>query len=172
MCFCGIFSKFKTEFYCISFFYVKCRLVQIAIFEIHQLWQSDFCRVYSNSGCRCSFEIKIGQSSHKMYSNKILNSQESTTILNACTKTSWNLLNTLRIYIYIYIYISFDLKMRKGETKVNFVWPIRYLYIYIYMGGVGWLCFTAYQPLYMILCQFLSINIYETYMICKQIHRT
>ena len=44
----------------------------------------------------CSFEpeiLKIGQSSHKMYSNNILNFQESTTILNACTKTSGNLLN-------------------------------------------------------------------------------
>ena len=46
------------------------------IFEIHQLWQSVFSRVYSNFCCRCWFEaeiIKIGQSSHKMYSNKILN---------------------------------------------------------------------------------------------------
>ncbi len=35
--------------------------------------------------CSCSFEpevIKIGQSSHKMYSNNIVNFQESTTILN------------------------------------------------------------------------------------------
>ena len=42
------------------------------IFEIHQLWQSGFNRVYSNSYCSCSFEpeiIKIDQSSHKMYSN-------------------------------------------------------------------------------------------------------
>ena len=65
------------------------------IFEIHLLWQSGFSRVYSNSCCRCSFEpeiIKIGQSSHKMYSNKILNIQESTTIWNACTKMSGNLL--------------------------------------------------------------------------------
>ena len=41
------------------------------IFEIHQLWQLGFSRVYSNSYCNCSFEagiIKIGQSSHKMYS--------------------------------------------------------------------------------------------------------
>ena len=33
------------------------------IFEIHQLWQSGFSRVYSNSYCSCSFEseiIKIG----------------------------------------------------------------------------------------------------------------
>ena len=33
--------------------------------------------------------IKIGQSFHKMYSNKILNFQESTTILNADTKKVW-----------------------------------------------------------------------------------
>ena len=64
------------------------------IFEIHQLWQSGFSRVYSNCCCSCSFEpeiIKIGQSSHKMYSNNIVNFQESTTILNACTKKSGNL---------------------------------------------------------------------------------
>ena len=65
------------------------------IFEIHQLCQSDFRRVYSSCCCSCSFEpeiIKIGQSSHKMYSNKILNFQESTTILNAHTKTFLKLL--------------------------------------------------------------------------------
>ena len=59
------------------------------IFEIHQLWQSGFSRVYSNFCCSCSFKpeiIKIGQSSHNMYSNDILNFQESTTISNACTK--------------------------------------------------------------------------------------
>ena len=46
------------------------------IFETHQLWQSGFSRLYSNSCCSCSFEpeiIKIGQPSHKMYSNNILN---------------------------------------------------------------------------------------------------
>ena len=61
------------------------------IFEIHQLWQWGFSRVYSNCFCTCSFEseiIKIGQSSHKMYSNNILNFQDSTTILNVCTKKS------------------------------------------------------------------------------------
>ena len=59
------------------------------IFEIHQLWQSGFSRLYSICCCSCSFEreiIKIGQSSHKMYSNNIVNFQESTTILSACTK--------------------------------------------------------------------------------------
>ena len=65
------------------------------IFEIHQLWQSGFSRVYSNSYCSCSFEpeiIRIGPSSYKMYSNNIVNFQESTTILNACTKKVWKLI--------------------------------------------------------------------------------
>ena len=83
------------------------------IFEIQQLWQSGFSRVYSNCCCSCSFEaeiIKIGQSSHKMYSNNIVNFQESMTILNACTKKSGNLLNAPHIYIYIYfIYIYYVL---------------------------------------------------------------
>ena len=41
------------------------------IFEIHQLWQLGFSRVYFNCCCSCSFElefINIGQSSHNMYS--------------------------------------------------------------------------------------------------------
>ena len=69
------------------------------IFEIHQLWQSGFSRVYSNCCRSCSFEreiIKIGLSSHKMYSNNIVNFQESTTILNVCTKKSGNLLKAPR----------------------------------------------------------------------------
>ena len=71
------------------------------IFEIHQLWQSGFSRVYSNCWCSCSFEreiIKIGQSSHKMYSNNLLSFQESTTILNAHTKKYGNLSYAPRIY--------------------------------------------------------------------------
>ena len=72
------------------------------IFEIHQLWQSGFSRVYFNCFCSCSFEteiIKIGQLSHKIYSNNIVNIQESTTILNARTKKSGNLLKAPHIYI-------------------------------------------------------------------------
>ena len=72
------------------------------IFEIHQLLQSGFSRVYSNSCCSCLFEaeiIKIGQSSHKMYSNNILNFQEFTPILNACTNKSGNVLNAPSIYL-------------------------------------------------------------------------
>ena len=70
--------------------------VSDCIFENHHLWQSGFSRVYSNCYCSCSFEleiIKIGQSSHKMYNNNMVNLQESMTILNACTKKSGNLLN-------------------------------------------------------------------------------
>ena len=55
------------------------------IFEIDQLWQSGFSRVYSNCCCSCLFEDEI-LSSHKMYSNNILNFQVSRTILNARTK--------------------------------------------------------------------------------------
>ena len=55
-----------------------------------------FSRVRSNSCCSCYFEpeiIKIGQSSHKMNSNNTLNFQESTTILNSCTKKKvWKLI--------------------------------------------------------------------------------
>ena len=70
------------------------------IFEIHQLWQLGFSRVYSNSCCSCWFEreiLKISQSSNYIYSNNILNYQECKTILNAFTKKSGNLLNASRI---------------------------------------------------------------------------
>ena len=65
------------------------------IFEIYQQWKSVFSRVYSNSCCSCLFEaeiIKIGQSSYMMYSNDIMNFQESMTILNTCTKKVWKLI--------------------------------------------------------------------------------
>ena len=76
--------------------------VSDCIFEIHQLWQSGFSRVYSNLCCSCSFEpeiIKIGQLSHKMYSNNIVNFQESTTILNACTKKSLETYWMLHVFL-------------------------------------------------------------------------
>ncbi len=71
----AFFPSLKQNFiaYCSS--KVSSRLD--CIFEI-QLWQSGFSRVYSNYCCSCSFEaeiIKISQSSHKMYSNNILNFQ-------------------------------------------------------------------------------------------------
>ena len=69
------------------------------LFEIHQLWQSGFSRVYSNCYCSYSFKpeiIKIGQSSHKMYSNN--NFQEYVNFKCLYKKV---LLNSPRIYIYI-----------------------------------------------------------------------
>ena len=95
--FSGIFSKLKTEFYCMSFL-----LTSRLHFWIHQQWQSGFSRVYSNCCCSCSFEpkiIKIGQSSD-VYSNNIVNFQESTTILNAWKKV-WKLIE-YTTYMYIF----------------------------------------------------------------------
>ena len=93
--FCGIFfPSLKQNF--ITYRSSKVSSRPDCIFEIHQLWQLGFSRVYSNCCCSCWFEpeiIEIGQSSHKMYSNNILNFQESTTILNACT-TSETLVKT------------------------------------------------------------------------------
>ena len=91
------------------------------IIEINQLWQSVFSRVYSNYSCRCSFKpeiIKIGQSSHKMFSNNILNSQESTTILNACIKKYGNLSYAPRnSLIYIILCISLTNLIRTCVIK-------------------------------------------------------
>ena len=87
--FCSIFPSLKQNF--IAYRFSK---GSDCIFEIQLLWQSGFSRVYSNSCCICSFEaeiIKIGQLSHKMYSNSIVNFQESTTILNAHTKNRINM---------------------------------------------------------------------------------
>ena len=83
------FASLKQNF--IAYRSSKVSSCSDCIFEIHQLWQLDFSRVYSNSWCSCSFEpeiINIGQSSPKMYSNNIVYFQESTTILNARTKKS------------------------------------------------------------------------------------
>ena len=88
--FCGFFPSLKQKF--IAY---RSSSHPNDIFEIHQLWQSGFSRVYSNCYCSCSFEseiLKFGQSSHKMYSNNILNVQDSTIILNACTKNVWKLI--------------------------------------------------------------------------------
>ena len=71
-----------------------------------------------------------------MYSNNILNFQESTTILNACTKKVWNLnefttyLKTVcccldHIYIYIYIYIYTKIIV----CQVDWGWRIHRLHL-------------------------------------------
>ena len=97
----AFFPSLKHNF--IAYRYSKVTSCPDCIFEIHQLWQSGFSRVYSNSCCSCWFEpeiIKTGQSSHTTYSNNIVNFPESTTILNACTKKSGNLLNAPRTFIH------------------------------------------------------------------------
>ena len=79
--FCGIFPRLKQNF--IAYRSSKVSSHPDCIFEIHQLWQSGFSRVYSNCCFSCSFKpeiLKIGQSSHKMYSNNILYFKEFTTI--------------------------------------------------------------------------------------------
>ena len=71
--FCGIFPSLKQ-----NFIVYRSSKVSECIFEIHQRWQSGFSRVYSKCCYSCSFKIeiiKIGQSSHKIYSNNILNFQ-------------------------------------------------------------------------------------------------
>ena len=134
----AFFPSLKQNFiaYCSS-------KVSDRIFEIHQLWQSGFSRVYSNSCCWCSFEleiIKIGQSSYKIYSNNILKFQESKPILNAHTKNGWKPIECMCIYIYIYIYYVIEgdqkfpllpttLRCRRGRFSFPLIAPLYPWYI-------------------------------------------
>ena len=54
ICFCGIFPSLKQNF--IAY---RSSKVSDCIFEIHQLWQSGFSRVYSNCCYCCSFKPEI-----------------------------------------------------------------------------------------------------------------
>ena len=118
------------------------------IFEIHQLCQSGFSRVYSNCCYSCSLEpeiIEIGQPSHKMYSNNIVNFQECTTMLNACTnkgwkpiecttyvglRNQWKCFTFLRLFfffcilpLYFWVYSSFMLYVS---------WSLHHMIIYVF----------------------------------------
>ena len=86
--------------------------------------------------------MKFGESSHSIFSNKIMNFQESTPILNAHTKKAWKLIVcSLYIYIYIhththiyiYIYICIYLSLSI------------YIYIYIYMCVCVCVCVCAHE---------------------------
>ena len=90
--FCGIFPSLKQKF--IAY---RSSKESDCIFEIHQLWQSGFSRVYSNCCCSCSFEAEIIKIN--TYSNNIVNFQEFRRILNAFTKKSGNVLKARLIYI-------------------------------------------------------------------------
>ena len=110
--FCGIFPSLKQN----SIAYRSSK-VSDCIFEIHQLWQSGFSRVYSNCCCSCLFEpgiIKIGQSSHTIYSNKILNFQESTTILNAHTIKFWKLIVCTTYVVQMYLLARLTWRCQKS----------------------------------------------------------
>ena len=126
------------------------------IFEIHQLWQSGFSRVYSNSCCSCSFEaeiLEIGQSFHKMYSNNILNFQESTTILNTCTKKSRNLLKAPRRSYYIYICLCVFIHVYKYVSS--------YIYIYICTRMILYQCVSKYKRTSTHTHTYMYIYVYE-----------
>ena len=134
--------------------------VSDCIFEIHQLWESGFSRVYSNSCCSCWFEpeiIKIGQLSHKMYSNNIVNFQESMTVLNSHTKTSGNLSYTpfmyIQTYIYIYIYIVY----------IHCVYICVYIYIYIGYKYISLVCICIHIDIDIFLYIYIYIYIYIWY---------
>ena len=120
VCFCGIFSKFKTEYF-IAYHSSKVSSRPDCIFEIHQLWQSG--RGYSNCCCNCSFEaeiIKICQSSHKMHSNnsefprvynnfKCLYKIKSGNLLNASHKYKpKTALSKRKIHFYMTITLQFN----------------------------------------------------------------
>ena len=144
--FCGIFPCLKQNFIIYRSSKVSSR--PDFIFEIHRLWQSVFSRVYSNCHCSCSFEpeiMKIRQSSHKMYSNNIVNFQESTTILNASTKKS--LETYWRHHEYIK-YIWFSLVQIYGiSTILGYLMP-NPVHTYTRISNIYdflWFRFMAYQ---------------------------
>ena len=124
------------------------------IFEIHHLRQSGFSRVYSNCYCSCSFEpkiMKIGLSFHKMYSNNLLNFQESTTILNACTKKAWKLIEgsmyisvCVSKYDKVCLFIRLIFKKKKYNVMQCFsMWPIK---LHFFFNPLKWyryiICFS------------------------------
>ena len=87
---CGFFPSLKQN--SIEYRSSKVSSHPDCIFAIHQLWQSGFSRVYSNCCCSCSFEpeiIKIGMSSHKIYSNDILNFQKVYNNFKCLYKKAW-----------------------------------------------------------------------------------
>ena len=99
MRFCGIFSKFKTEFY-LPIVLLKCPHVQIAFLKFTSCDNQALVGCIPIPAVAVQLKLKIiqiGQSFHQINSNNILNFKESTTNLNVCTKKSGNLLITPRI---------------------------------------------------------------------------
>ena len=139
------------------------------IFLIHQLWQSGFSRVYSNCCCSCSFEaeiIEIGQSCHKMYSNNILNFQESTTILNACTKKVWKLIEYTTfiwlnsffvgfIHLHVELFLKFSLRSFSVMNACDFAkW-------FIWLWRLGWPTISLASKIYILYLWYWTFFIYR-----------
>ena len=172
--FCAIFPSLKQNY--IAYHSSKVSWRPDFIFEIHQLCQSGFNRVYSNCCSSYSFVfkiIKIGPSSHKMYSNNILNFQESTTILNACTRKSGNLLTAPCIFLFlclsiflflpfsIYLSIYFSNTHSTTHTYVHTHTHTHKIYVGIYFY------FSLYFPLPIFQC-ITHIYIY-VYIVCLSV---
>ena len=105
--FAAFFPSLKRNF--IAYHSSKMSSRPDCIFEIHQQWKSGFNRMYSNSCCSYSFEpeiIKIGQWSHEMCSNNILNFQKVYDNFECLYKKSLETYWMHDVYIYIYIYIQ------------------------------------------------------------------
>ena len=140
----SFFPSLKHNVFCILFFY------SILTSRLH-FWNSSavtirLSRVYSNCCCSCSFEpeiIKIDQSSHNMYSNNIVNFQESMTNLDACTKSqeTFDLCKKYRNDdIHLFILNSYK-HLEKKCLKV-----CKFSSNYSKFGLVWFLYFISYQP--------------------------
>ena len=94
-----------------------------------------------------------------MYSNNILNFQESATILNACTKKSGNLLNAPGTF-----------SLNTSWTSNLFYWELKFLYIYIYIYiYIYFFFFFFFFSNFVFVCFFLSwqIELYSGYFLNK-----
>ena len=83
--------------------------------------------MYSNSYCSYKFapkQEKIGQSSHKEYSNNTLKYLEFTAIINACTKKVWKLIECTsysfgRISIFAILFTFLKLQILSSDRYCN-----------------------------------------------------
>ena len=106
MCRCGKWFihfgiRWGIEFSVVLFFIGKSKYAGFSL-----LIETMSCFVFNHSckifGFPVDYKRRSWVSRTKMYSNNILNFQESTTILNTCTKKSGNLLKAPRIYYHFH----------------------------------------------------------------------
>ena len=140
------------------------------IYEIHQLWQSGFSRVYSNCYCSSSFEpeiIKSGQSSHKMYSNNIVNFQESTTILNAHMKKVGKLIICTSYISSLSLYWPACQTFFTSVATIHFhsifallhIVPSHFDDFILYFQGIFWVFFSSIY-IYVCVCVCVCVCVY------------